>query len=188
MPEKNQILWAPWRMEYLRSLQDDSPQPSCFLCDYAASPDRDRQNLVVWRTPACLAVLNRYPYTNGHLLIAPLRHLDSLSELGGAELAELAGMVRDSLDLVGPVVRADGFNVGMNFGRCAGAGLPDHLHAHVVPRWNGDTNFVPVLGGTRIIPQDLDELYAQLRRRAADLGLPRGGPVGSPEDGSRARE
>lgn len=178
MPEKNRNVWAPWRMEYIRSLGGDPDGLACFLCDYATDPQHDARNFVVWRTPASLAVMNRYPYTNGHLMVAPIRHVASLSELADGELADLWRLVRDSLDLLGSAVQADGFNVGMNFGRCAGAGLPDHLHVHVVPRWNGDTNFISILGDTRVIPEMLEELYGKLREEAGKLGLPRPDPLG----------
>lgn len=174
MPEKNRNLWAPWRMEYLRSLGDGSAEAGgCFLCAYAASPADDTANHVIWRTAHSIVLMNRFPYTNGHLLIAPRRHVAALAELDDAELNEHARLTRDAIDLLGPTVRADGFNVGMNFGRCAGAGLPGHLHTHVVPRWNGDTNFVPVLDGARIISQAMSDLFDELVTQSKTLGLPR---------------
>lgn len=174
MPEKNRNLWAPWRIAYLRSLGDESAAADgCFLCAYAAGPADDAANQVIWRTTHSLVLMNRFPYTNGHLLIAPRRHVATLADLDDAELDEHVRLTRDAMELVGHTVRADGFNVGMNFGRCAGAGLPGHLHAHVVPRWSGDTNFVPVLDGARIISQSMAELFDELVAQSKSLGLPR---------------
>lgn len=174
MPEENRNIWAPWRMPYLRSLGESSVQrDGCFLCDYVASPERDAENLVVWRTDRSIAVMNRFPYTNGHLMIAPQRHVGDLNELTPDELTELMALARDAAALLGHVVQAQGFNIGLNLGRCAGAGLPGHVHNHVVPRWNGDTNFIPVLDGARVISQSLEDLYRSLVDASKELGLPR---------------
>ncbi len=170
MNEFHENLWAPWRMEYIHSLSDES---SCFLCDYSDAPQRDEDNRVVWRSRETLVVLNRFPYTNGHLLIAPLAHKAELDDLTDAEMKSLWWQTRDTKTLLSEAVHAQGFNIGLNFGRCAGAGLPGHLHIHVVPRWSGDTNYMAVLGDVRVIPQALDRLYEQLRRLSAELGLPR---------------
>ena len=159
-------------MEYIRSLAEHSPgQPECFLCDDIAHPDRDRQNHLLQRTGRWIAVMNRYPYTNGHLLLAPLTHVPDLHDLDDGALAEQATLTRDWIRVLGETVHCDGLNVGMNFGRCAGAGLPGHLHVHLVPRWNGDTNFMDVTGQTRVIPLGLDELYDLLLAGARRLGL-----------------
>ena len=170
MGEKRDNLWAPWRMEYIRSLTGDESGPDCFLCDYAAHPERDRGNHVLHRGDRSLVVMNRFPYTNGHLMVAPLEHRADLHDLDGETLLEQTALTRDWVRVVTETVHCHGFNVGMNFGRCAGAGLPGHLHVHLVPRWNGDTNFMATTGNTRVIPQDLNELYDLLLKRAADLG------------------
>ena len=172
MGEFNQNLWAPWRMEYIRSLREVADGDNCFLCQYAARPDEDAAHHVVWRGPTCLTVFNRFPYSSGHLLIAPLAHLADLDDLDDAALDELIRQVRDAKRLLGAVIEAHGFNVGMNFGRCAGAGLPGHLHVHVVPRWEGDTNFMPLLSDTRVIPQSIEAIHRQMRERSEGLGLP----------------
>lgn len=172
MGETNHNLWAPWRMEYIRSLADEAGGRGCFLCTYAGEPDRDAERHVVWRTDHTLTVFNKFPYSNGHLLVAPLAHLADLSDLDDAALTDLFRQVRDAKRLLGETTGAHGFNVGMNFGRCAGAGLPDHLHVHLVPRWNGDTNFMPVLADTKMIPESMDALYARMREAAGALGLP----------------
>ena len=174
--ERKRNLWAPWRMEYIDGLGESAAVgegDGCFLCRYRDQADRDADNLVLWRGAHCLAVMNRFPYTGGHTMVAPLAHVADLGELPPAGMVEMLSMVRDLQTLLGDVVRAQGFNVGMNIGRCAGAGLPGHLHVHVVPRWSGDTNFMAVLGEARVIPQALDELYGQLRLASERLGLPR---------------
>jgi ATP adenylyltransferase len=172
MGEFEDNLWAPWRMEYLRTLGQPSDEGDCFLCRYAAAPELDEQNHVLWRSPQTMVLLNRFPYTNGHLLIAPLLHRSGLEELPEEVLCELTVRIRDALAVLRRVVEAQGFNVGMNVGRCAGAGLPDHVHWHIVPRWAGDTNFVGVVGGVRIIPQELQETGREFRQAARELGLP----------------
>lgn len=153
----NENLWAPWRSNYITSNKSDQP-PGCFLCRYRGESN-DRSNYVVTRGQHSLVVLNRYPYNNGHLLVAPLAHSAGLGDLSDDELLEmqkfLQSMTRKLKDLMGP----EGFNVGLNLGHVAGAGLPGHLHWHIVPRWSGDTNFMPVCANTKVIPQALDELY-----------------------------
>jgi ATP adenylyltransferase len=174
MAEQNHNLWAPWRMEYIHTLEEKGTiaRPECFLCAYAAAPAGDGANRVIWRTDSTLTVFNKFPYSNGHLLVAPTAHLGDLSDLSDEGLAELFRTVRDAKRLLARTAKAQGFNVGMNFGRCAGAGLPDHLHVHIVPRWEGDTNFMPVLGDTRVIPQSMDAQIALMRQAAGELGLP----------------
>jgi ATP adenylyltransferase len=165
-------IWAPWRLEYILSEKEvadpdqsgellPGAERDCFLCRCVAAGD-DRSRLVVCRGERTITVLNRYPYNNGHLLIAPQHHqarLDQLSDDAQLELShELARMV----DLLEKVLQPEGFNIGLNLGRPAGAGLPGHLHWHVVPRWTGDTNFMPTLAGVRVIPQSLDALWQAL--------------------------
>jgi len=170
--ERKRNIWAPWRIEYINGLHD-SRSDGCFLCRYRDNQAGDAENLVLWRGQHSLAVLNRFPYTGGHSLIAPYAHVADLDDLDDPALLELIKMVRDMKKLLADSIHAEGFNVGMNVGRCAGAGLPDHLHIHVVPRWKGDTNFMAVLGEVHMIPQALDDLYAQLARASAELKLPR---------------
>lgn len=172
MTEFRDNLWAPWRMEYIQSLSDQD-DTGCFLCRNWQSPDDDQANLMLWRSPASMMVLNRFPYTSGHLLIAPCEHVASLDGLSGPQMVELMAMVRDAQNLLTAAIKPQGFNVGMNFGRCAGAGLPGHLHIHVVPRWQGDTNFMPVLGNVRVIPQALDAMFDLLMSHSNELGLPK---------------
>lgn len=169
--ERKRNIWAPWRMEYINGLGDDDE--GCFLCRYRDDRDNDRSNLVVWRGDRCLAVLNRFPYTGGHSLIAPYDHVATLADLDDATMLEMMKMIRDLKRLLADSIHAEGFNVGMNVGRCAGAGLPGHLHVHVVPRWGGDTNFMAVLGEVHMLPQALEQLYDQLMDASARLDLPR---------------
>jgi ATP adenylyltransferase len=166
-------LWAPWRLGYIQG--KDSPAAAerviewlpdadreCFLCRGAAERD-DRANLVVARGAQTLVVLNRYPYNNGHLLIAPLAHLPTLSELTPDLQLELMETLTRYTELLKRLMNAEGFNIGLNLGRVAGAGVPGHLHWHIVPRWSGDTNFMPVIADLRVIPQSLDALWELLR-------------------------
>ncbi len=171
MSEFNSNLWAPWRMDYIRSLTAEAAESGCFLCRYAATPQDDAANHVVWRGPECLVVMNRFPYTNGHLMVAPVAHVGALADLPDETYGQMSELIRRAVALLKRTVNAQGFNVGYNLGLCAGAGLPDHVHAHVVPRWNGDTNYMAVLGKVRVVPDALDALYAELRAHAAEAGL-----------------
>jgi ATP adenylyltransferase len=159
-------LWAPWRLSYVATAKpppEGGPDP-CFLCRVLAESD-DRANLVVCRGRLSLVVLNRYPYNNGHLLVAPLAHKSRLDELTPEELLDGLEAVRRMVAALDGLMKPDGYNVGINLGRAAGAGVPGHLHWHVVPRWNGDTNFMPVMADVKVIVQSLDALYEQLTER-----------------------
>jgi ATP adenylyltransferase len=162
-------LWAPWRIQYIQGLSESS---ECFICHNLENPQDDEKNLVLWRSNHCIVILNRFPYNNGHLLIAPKRHIGELDLAEDDELLELTKLVRESEKVVSLAIKPHGFNVGMNFGRCAGAGLPEHLHIHVVPRWDGDTNFINVCSDTDIISQSLTELFEQLKWVSEEHGLP----------------
>ena len=166
--ERNQ-LWAPWRINYIRGLDKTD---DCFICHNRENPNDDDENLVVWRREKSIVILNRYPYNNGHLLIAPTRHIAELDDADDEELLELTKLVRESQKALSLAINPHGFNVGMNFGRCAGAGLPGHLHIHVVPRWSGDTNFINVCGNADVISQSLTELLGLLKQVSADNALP----------------
>ncbi|MBI4614568.1 MAG: HIT domain-containing protein [Planctomycetes bacterium] len=158
-------LWAPWRMEFILK----GREKDCFLCRYLAEdPARDRENLVLWRGENVFVVLNRYPYSNGHLMVVPNRHTADLAELDGRTAAEMWDALGRMVRLLTAVLRTEGTNVGLNLGRAAGAGVDDHLHLHVVPRWVGDTNFMPVLSGTKVISQSLSACYDALARRLAE--------------------
>ncbi len=150
-------LWAPWRMEYILG---DKPE-GCFLCDIIAD-DKDRGNLLLKRGMTCAVVMNRYPYNGGHLMVLPFRHLAGVSDLSSDEKVELMDLIDEAITVLKRVISPDGFNVGINLGKAAGAGLEDHLHTHIVPRWEGDTNFMPVLSDTRVVPLALLDLWDQL--------------------------
>jgi ATP adenylyltransferase len=171
MADFNKNLWAPWRMEYIRSLADEAKEKGCFLCRYLAVPTDDPKNHVVWRGRRALVVMNRFPYTGGHLMVAPHSHTGDLLALDPDESAELTSMTWQSVALLRRVLAPQGFNVGTNLGLCAGAGLADHLHTHVVPRWSGDTNYMAVLGDVRVVPDSLDALYKELIDAAVEMGL-----------------
>jgi ATP adenylyltransferase len=151
-------LWAPWRMAYVGG----PPPEGCFLCRARDSAD-DRADRVLWRGERSFVVMNIYPYNNGHLMAATALHAGSLEALGALDRADLMETVNRCVEALRGAFRPDAFNVGLNLGRAAGAGLEDHLHVHVVPRWNGDCNFMPVLGETKVISQHLDETYEKLR-------------------------
>src|SRR6478752_2164651 len=157
-------LWAPWRLSYIVNSRDEPPDGDhCFLCRYRKDASHDDKNFVVVRGESTFVVLNRFAYNNGHLLVAPLAHKGSLDELDDAEFLECQHQLRAMTRLYGRVLTPDGFNIGLNLGRVAGAGLPGHLHWHLVPRWAGDNNFMPALAGVRVIPQSLDALWEMLR-------------------------
>jgi len=152
-------IWAPWRMKYILKCREKG----CFLCDIS-NTDRDKCNFVLKRGKFSLLLLNRYPYNNGHLMVAPYRHVDRLESLNERELCEMMDFSSLACKALRKCLKPDGFNLGLNIGAAAGAGLKDHLHLHIVPRWEGDTNFMPVLGEVKIIPQPLSELWRKLRK------------------------
>jgi len=168
MESKN--LWAPWRTEYIQALSEDNLD--CFICHYLENPDDDKPNRVLWRTGNCIVVFNKFPYNNGHLLIAPKRHIPDLHHATDEEMLEMTKLTRDCQTVLTSAIAPNGFNIGINFGRCAGAGLPDHMHIHIVPRWNGDTNFMAVCANTDVISQGLDVLYDQLKQISETQNLP----------------
>jgi ATP adenylyltransferase len=157
-------LWAPWRLSYVAAAKPPGGDDACFICQGLAEKD-DRQNLLALRTPRSVVFLNRFPYNNGHLLIAPRAHKGSLNELGNEEMLETMQTLARMIDVLNDLLHPDGYNVGLNLGLVAGAGLPGHVHWHIVPRWNGDTNFMPVLGDTKVIVQSLQALYDLLAAR-----------------------
>lgn len=150
----NRPLWAPWRIEYIHSEKTND----CFLCQIFAGKD-DRENLLLFRGKTCAVVMNRYPYNSGHIMVAPYRHTAALDDLSPEENLEIAALTARAVAVLREVMSPQGFNIGINLGEAAGAGLKDHLHQHIVPRWTGDTNFMPVLGGPRVIPESLTATY-----------------------------
>ena len=166
MPEP--VLPAPWRMTYIKSLESSPAERStsgCFLCDAVAKLHDDaerRERLILWDSGRCVCLLNRYPYTSGHLLIAPKRHLSDLDGLDHETLVDLNVQVVRAVALLKKVMRPQGFNLGINMGSAAGAGVPGHLHEHVVPRWAGDVNFMSVVGETKVVPSTTNALWEEL--------------------------
>ena len=140
-------------MKYIQGIKTQG----CFLCAMFKSR-KDRENLVIWRGAACAIVMNRFPYNGGHLMVAPYRHVGGTQAMTETELLDMMRLTNLALDALQRVCRPDGFNVGINLGEAAGAGLKDHVHTHIVPRWNGDTNFMPVLADVKVMPQTLEEM------------------------------
>ncbi len=151
-------IWAPWRYTWIVESKDGVTD--CFICDaLKADPENDRENLLVQRGDKAIVILNRYPYSNGHIMVCPSRHISDLRELTSDEWSEIGNLTQDSLNAMEKVFTPHGFNLGWNIGRISGAGLEEHLHQHIVPRWSGDTNFMPVVGETKVLSQGLWEAY-----------------------------
>ena len=153
-----ELIWAPWRIEYI---QMEKPE-GCILCNQPKQ-NKDALNYILYRGEKNFVMLNAYPYNPGHLMIAPYRHIASLEELTDEELKEHFEIVRRSTKILRQVFNPDGFNLGMNIGKIAGAGIDDHFHTHIVPRWQGDTNFTPVIADVKVLPEALSETYQKLK-------------------------
>jgi len=149
-------IWTPWRMSYIQ--EPDDPEKGCIF-EAGQGKKHEKDSLLLFRDSLIVVLLNRFPYANGHLLVAPSRHVSELSDLGDEENLALISMTRDAVNILKKHLDADGFNVGINLGKVAGAGRPDHLHFHVVPRWEGDHNFMTILAEVRTIPQHIDRTY-----------------------------
>ena len=150
-------LWAPWRANYVKSMKDDG----CIFC-IKPKEGKDKENYIIERGSKVFSILNIFPYNNGHVMVAPYRHIGELEKLDEAELTELMQHTNRIIKKLKIILRPDAFNVGINLGKAAGAGYAEHLHIHIVPRWEGDTNFMPVTGNTKVIPESLDELHQRL--------------------------
>lgn len=171
---QSDILWAPWRLSYVQGQAGDTqppPEPEawragadhgCFLCRGAAAVGHEKSLGVLERTDSSLVILNRFPYANGHLLVAPLDHAATLADLAEGQLLDLQRLIVRWCGVIGRSMEAEGFNIGLNLGKVAGAGVPGHLHWHAVPRWSGDVNFMPATAGVKVLPQALDDLWEQL--------------------------
>ncbi len=151
-------LWSPWRLEYLTGPKTDG----CIFCQAAGSAD-DRENLVLFRGECAFLIVNRYPYNNGHLMVVPYNHVPSLEDLDSATLTEMMLLLNRALAALRAAMGPDGFNIGANLGQVAGAGVEDHVHIHIVPRWLGDTNFMPIVGDMRVVPQTWLQTYDDLK-------------------------
>jgi ATP adenylyltransferase len=163
--KQTNILWAPWRMEYIQNADKDN---DCIFCDKPKASD-DRKNLIVYRGKLTFAMMNRYPYNNGHLMVIPFHHTSELASLSCDEKRELFDLLVLSQEALKEVMHPHGYNIGMNLGRVAGAGIVDHLHFHIVPRWDGDTNFMPVVGHTKVMSEGLEETWEKLNRVLLNL-------------------
>ena len=154
-------IWAPWRLAYVKDASKDIEE-ECIFCAKPAQDD-DEANLIVHRGERSFVILNLFPYTNGHLMVAPYAHLGRLQELGSETLAEMMALAQRSMDRLEQVYEPHGYNVGLNQGRVAGAGVEHHIHMHVVPRWGGDTNFMPAIADTKVMPQSIEQSYEALK-------------------------
>lgn len=171
-------MWAPWRIEYILGAKEKG----CIFCNAFCVNDE----LTLYKGRRILVVMNKYPYINGHLLVAPVRHLAALDELNRTEMGDLLAVVEQSVAILRRVMRPEGFNVGLNLGRVAGAGVEEHLHFHIVPRWSGDTNALAVFADVRVIPQHLQETYALLKPHFGTIDLERVGNGAPPTAGPAA--
>jgi ATP adenylyltransferase len=159
-------LWAPWRMTFIAPKTPHSQE--CIFCTQPAE-HRDEENHIFYRGERCYMMLNRYPYNNGHLMIAPFQHVGTIEKLSAETLAELMAHAQLALKALRFAMKPDGFNMGINEGKVAGAGFADHMHLHIVPRWNGDTNFMPVIAEIKVMPEHLDLVYQQLKEAIATV-------------------
>jgi len=158
------ILWAPWRIKYILGKKEQE----CIFCPYNRK-GTDEENLILFKGRYSMVMMNKYPYNNGHLLVSPLTHTPDLEGLSVDELKDLIIKVKESIRILKEVMKPDGFNVGLNLSQVAGAGMADHVHFHIVPRWNGDTSYMTVLGEVRVIPEDLKSTYKRLKPYFDDL-------------------
>ena len=155
-----EILWAPWRIEYIENTTEST---ECIFCDKPKDKD-DKKNLIVYRGKLGFVIMNRFPYNNGHLMVVPYQHTSEISSLSSEERIELFNLLEISVNVLRKVMKPQGFNIGMNLGSLAGAGIADHLHFHIVPRWGGDTNFMPVIAHTKVISEGLEQTWEKLKR------------------------
>ncbi len=152
-----EFMWAPWRIEYILGEKD----AACIFC-FKPKEDKDRENLILFRGERNLVMLNKYPYNPGHVMVAPYKHVSSLDVLDDEDLFEHIKLVNRCVEMMKKEMNPEGFNIGINLGKVAGAGIEEHIHTHIVPRWNGDTNFMPVFSDTRVVPEALEATYDKL--------------------------
>ena len=157
------VLWAPWRLKYITGDKEEG----CIFCK-KPKEGNDKDNLILYTGETSFIIMNRYPYSNGHLMTVPYKHTNNFSDLTREERLELMDLTAKFLDIL-QVIKPEGFNIGMNLGRTGGAGIDDHLHFHIVPRWSGDNNFMPVIGDVRVMPEYLEETYETLRKHLKSL-------------------
>lgn len=160
------LLWAPWRMQYIQAIEKDD---GCIFCT-KPSQSEDKKNLILYRGKKCFVLMNLYPYNNGHLMVVPYHHTSDIAVLDRESSCEMWDLICLSRKVLSAAIRPDAFNIGMNIGRVAGAGIDQHIHMHIVPRWNGDTNFMPVIGATKVISQAINDTYDTLLPHFISLG------------------
>ncbi|BDC19255.1 HIT domain-containing protein [Acidianus sp. HS-5] len=163
------FLWAPWRSKYVAdSSKSKKEEGFCIFCEFPKQ-NLDEKNLIVYRSRHAYIILNRFPYNPGHVMIVPYRHVSSIDLLDNNEAQDVFRLIKITLSSIRKIYSPDGFNIGINIGRTAGAGIEAHVHVHIVPRWNGDANFMPVLSNTKVLPEDLDTTYAKLKKTINDI-------------------
>jgi ATP adenylyltransferase len=162
-------LWSPWRSQYIESFKEKNKKSSCIFCDCIGLDKNDPENLLVETGNTTFTVLNLYPYNNGHLMVVPKRHTRDFSSLTGEEKSEIFSYLQLCEKALNKTLHPDGFNIGANLGKSSGAGIDEHIHFHIVPRWNGDTNFMPVLGEVKVISQELQKTKMNLLRAFEEL-------------------
>jgi ATP adenylyltransferase len=156
-------LWAPWRAKYIESFSnEESKEKECLFCEKAKSND-DEKNLVLFRGETCYIIMNLFPYNSGHIMVVPYKHTSSFSSLTEEEMLELMKVIKKGISALEIALKPHGFNIGVNLGRVSGAGIEDHIHFHIVPRWNGDTNFMPVISETKVISELLSDTYKKIK-------------------------
>jgi len=158
------VLWAPWRIEYIRSPKHEG----CIFCDFPKE-NRDRERLILYRGEKAFVIMNNYPYNPGHVMVVPYRHVAKWEDLTDEELLDIMRLSQLMIKAIKKAMKPDGFNMGVNLGRVAGAGIDSHVHLHIVPRWNGDTNFMPVIADTKVIPESLEEAYEELKKAIEEV-------------------
>ncbi|MFA4668274.1 HIT domain-containing protein [Pyrococcus kukulkanii] len=158
------ILWAPWRIEYIRSPKYEG----CIFCDFPKE-NRDKERLILYRGKHAFIIMNNYPYNPGHVMVAPYRHVKSIEDLTDEEMLEIMKLAALVMKAIRKVMKPDGFNLGFNIGKVAGAGIDGHVHLHIVPRWNGDTNFMPVIADTKVIPESLKQAYDEIKQAIEEI-------------------
>lgn len=164
-----EILWSPWRSKYIESFKDEKSDETCFICEAIEKVEEKKNRLVVFRTNFTIVLMNKFPYNAGHLLVSPIKHTSTLDSLDKDQLFDLISVVRFSIKVLDEAMKPHGYNVGINIGRVAGAGLPEHIHFHVIPRWNGDTSFISIVSDTKVISQSMEDIFEKLSNLFNDL-------------------
>ena len=162
-------LWAPWRAKYIESFSNEEKSENCLFCE-KAKEDENEKNLVLLKGKTCYIIMNRFPYNSGHLMIVPYKHTANITDLSDEENLDLMNMLKKSINALNKALKPHGFNIGINLGRVSGAGIAEHIHLHIVPRWNGDTNFMPVLSETKVISELLEDTYKKIKEALESQG------------------